>query len=100
MFESNSKTIDKNLQDLVKDAQSVLQEAAALTGAKAEEVRMRGMHLLDKALVKAQDVQAATAVAGKEMAASADSYVKENPWRTVAAAAGAGMLLGIVLGRR
>lgn len=100
MFESSSKTIDKNLQVLVKDAQSVLHEAAALTGAKAEEVRMRGTHLLNKALVKAQDVQAATTVAGKEMAASANSYVKENPWRTVAAAAGAGMLLGIALQRK
>jgi len=100
MFNSNSKTIDTNLQILVKDAQAVLREASALTGAKAEEVRTRGMHLLDKALAKAQDIQAATTVAGKEMAASADSYVKENPWRTMAAAAGAGMLLGIVLGRK
>jgi ElaB/YqjD/DUF883 family membrane-anchored ribosome-binding protein len=34
------------------------------------------------------------------MAASADTYVKENPWRTIAAAASVGLLVGVILGRK
>lgn len=100
MLESNLKTVGNDVNTLVKDAQALLRAAAALTGDKAEEVRNRGMRLLDTALDKARDAQADTLIAGKDMAASADDYVKDNPWRAVATAAGAGLLLGLILGRK
>jgi ElaB/YqjD/DUF883 family membrane-anchored ribosome-binding protein len=100
MLESNLKVVNNDLKTLVKDAQALFQAAAALTGEKADEVRHRGMRLLDTALAKAQDAQASALVAGKEMAASADDYVKENPWRAIAAAAGVGLLMGVILGRK
>jgi ElaB/YqjD/DUF883 family membrane-anchored ribosome-binding protein len=100
LLESNLKAVSSDMKTLVKDAQALFQAAAALTGEKAEEVRNRGMRLLDAALVKAQDVQAGALVAGREMAASADDYVKENPWRAIAAAAGVGLLVGVILGRK
>lgn len=100
MLESNLKAVNNDVNTLVKDAQALFQAAAALTGDKAEEVRNRGMRLLDTALDKARDAQADALVAGKEMAVSADHYVKENPWRTVATAAGVGLLLGMMLGRK
>lgn len=100
MLESNLKAINKDVNILVKDAQALFQEAAALTGDKAEEVRNRGMRMLDAALEKARVAQADALLAGKEMAASADVFVKENPWRTVATAAGAGILLGLIMGRK
>ncbi|HEX7987707.1 MAG TPA: DUF883 domain-containing protein, partial [Duganella sp.] len=27
-------------------------------------------------------------------------YVKENPWRSIAAAAGVGLLIGVIIGRK
>jgi ElaB/YqjD/DUF883 family membrane-anchored ribosome-binding protein len=39
-------------------------------------------------------------VKGKELARATDVYVKDNPWRTVAVAAGVGLLLGVILGRK
>jgi ElaB/YqjD/DUF883 family membrane-anchored ribosome-binding protein len=100
VLESNLKAVDNDVKILVKDAQALFHAAAALTGEKAEEVRNRGMRLLDTALVKAQDAQASALVAGKEMAVSADVYVKENPWRAIAAAAGIGLLAGLILSRK
>ena len=100
MLESNLKVINKDMKALVKDAQALFQAAAALTGDKAEEVRGRGMRMLDAALAKAQEAQASALVAGRETVASADHYVKENPWRAIAAAAGVGLLLGAILGRK
>ncbi|MBX9869399.1 MAG: DUF883 domain-containing protein, partial [Burkholderiaceae bacterium] len=37
---------------------------------------------------------------GKAVAVSADHYVKENPWRMITVAASAGLLLGVILGRK
>lgn len=100
MLESNLKAVNNDVKTLITDAQALFKAAAALTGDKAEEVRNRGMRLLDTALVKAQDAKASALVAGKELAASADDYVKENPWRAIAAATGVGLLVGVILSRK
>ncbi len=100
MLENNITTVNNDVKTLVKDAQALFSAAAALTGEKAEEVRSRGMRSLDAALAKAAEAQAGAIVAGKQMAATADVYVKENPWRTIAAAAGVGLLVGVILGRK
>lgn len=100
MLENNITTVNNDVKTLVKDAQALLTAAATLTGEKADEVRSRGMRTLEAALAKAQEAHASALVAGKEMAASADVYVKENPWRSIAAAAGVGLLVGVILGRK
>jgi ElaB/YqjD/DUF883 family membrane-anchored ribosome-binding protein len=104
---AHSTAIDSKLDDagadmktLVKDAQSLLTSAASLSGAKADELRERGMRLLDAALGKGSQYKDQAMVKGKELAQSADVYVKDNPWRTVAAAAGVGLLIGVLLGRK
>jgi ElaB/YqjD/DUF883 family membrane-anchored ribosome-binding protein len=96
----NLGNVQTDVRTLVKDAQALLTAAAALTGEKAEEMRARGMQLLDQALGKASQVQGQALVKGKELAHTADVYVKDNPWRTIAAAAGVGLLVGVILGRK
>ena len=97
---SNMNTVTTDVKTLVKDAQTLLTAAAALTGEKAEEMRGRGMQMLDVALGKATQVQGQALVKGKELAQTADVYVKDNPWRTIAAAASVGLLVGVILGRK
>jgi ElaB/YqjD/DUF883 family membrane-anchored ribosome-binding protein len=89
-----------DMKALVKDAQSLLTAAASLTGTKADELRERGMRMLDAALGKSGQYKDQAMVKGKELARTADVYVKDNPWRTVAAAAGVGLLVGVLLGRK
>ena len=96
----NVNTVTTDVKTLVKDAQTLLSAAAALTGEKAEDMRSRGMAMLDVALSKASHVQGQAIVKGKELAQTADVYVKDNPWRTIAAAAGVGLLVGVILGRK
>jgi ElaB/YqjD/DUF883 family membrane-anchored ribosome-binding protein len=86
-------------KNMVRDAQSLLQAAAALTGQKADELRARGMDMLDQALGKAGQYQDQAIEKGKELAHTADVYVKDNPWRTVLAAAGVGLLVGMLIRR-
>jgi ElaB/YqjD/DUF883 family membrane-anchored ribosome-binding protein len=89
-----------DMKTLVKDAQSLLTSAASLTGVKADELRERGMRMLDAALGKSGQYKDQAMVKGKELAKNADVYVKDNPWRTVAVAAGVGLLVGVLLGRK
>lgn len=100
MLEENLNLIDKDAHILIKDAQALFHAAAALTGQKADEMRNRGLLLLDTALERAKDVQSRTLGAAKDAALTANDYVKENPWRAVAVAGGFGILLGIALGNK
>ena len=45
------KTVRNDMKTLVKDAQELFHEAAAATGEKADELRAKGMNLLDAAIL-------------------------------------------------
>ncbi|MES2127975.1 MAG: DUF883 family protein [Pseudomonadota bacterium] len=96
----SAAAVGADFKTLVHDAQALLQEASAMTGEKADEIRQRGMALLDQALDRAGQAQGKMLVRGKELAHNTDVYVKENPWRSIATAAGIGLLFGVILGRR
>jgi len=100
MLENNISTVNNDVKTLVKDAQALFTAATALTGEKAEELRGRGMRALDSALAKAQDAQTKAIESSKAAAATTDAYVKDNPWRSVAVAAGVGLLVGVIVGRK
>jgi ElaB/YqjD/DUF883 family membrane-anchored ribosome-binding protein len=100
MLSSNIKTVQSDMRTLVRDAQDLFREATTATGEKADALRARGLSLLDSAMAKAQDVQAAAIETGKEMAETADNFVQENPWKAVAISAGVGLLLGVLIARK
>jgi ElaB/YqjD/DUF883 family membrane-anchored ribosome-binding protein len=100
MVESKLKTVRGDMKTLVQDAQALFTEATAAGGIKAEELRTRGMHLLDSALEQVQELQTATLEKGKELADSTDNYVKENPWQAVGLAAAVGVLIGMLIARK
>jgi ElaB/YqjD/DUF883 family membrane-anchored ribosome-binding protein len=100
MLENNLKTVRTDIRSLLRDAQDLFREATSATGMKAEDLRARGLELLDTALVKAQDIQSVALDTSKEMVETADSYVRDNPWRAVAISAGVGVMLGLMIGRK
>jgi ElaB/YqjD/DUF883 family membrane-anchored ribosome-binding protein len=100
MLESNLEVVKKDMDALVKDAQELFHAAALVTGEKADELRNRGLRLLDASLDKAKQAQESALRAGKEIAISTDDYVRENPWQAVAVAGGVGLLIGYLLGRK
>jgi ElaB/YqjD/DUF883 family membrane-anchored ribosome-binding protein len=99
MTTSTLKTVRNDMKTLVSDAQELFREAAAATGEKAEELRSKGLTLLESAVESAQHAQAVAFEKGKEVAKRTDDYVHENPWRAVAISAGVGLLVGLVIGR-
>ena len=99
MTSSSYKTVRNDMKNLVKEAQELFREAAATTGDKAEDLRSKGLGLLEAAVDAAQNAQALAIEKGKEVAKRTDDYVHDNPWRSIAISAGIGLLVGLVIGR-
>lgn len=100
MLENTIKTGKTDLKTLLRDAQDMFRDATSATGTKADELRSRGLTLLDAAIEKAQDAQTVAVSTGKEFADTADEYVRANPWKSVAIAAGAALAIGVLLNSR
>lgn len=99
MLETTIKT-RSDLKSLLMDAQDMFRDATSATGSKAEELRSKGLSLLDAAVEKAQDAQTAAVSTSKEIAQSAGDYVRENPWKAVAIVASAALVASLLVKRR
>ena len=88
------------MKTLVKDAQELFREASLATGERAEELRNKGLVMLDAAMEKAQHLQTVAVEKGKVAAQTTDEFVHEQPWKAVGIAAGIGLVVGLLIGRR
>jgi ElaB/YqjD/DUF883 family membrane-anchored ribosome-binding protein len=96
-------TTDKLLQDLgivIQDAEALLQATAGQTGEKITELRGRAEASLRKARERMAEAGVEVQEKAKAVAKSADTYVHENPWTSIAIAAGVGFLIGSLTSRR
>lgn len=100
MLTSNIKTVRNDMKTLMQDARELFREASLVTGEKADELRARGMTMLDAALERAQALQTVALERGKVAARQTDEFVHEHPWPAVAVSAGAGLLIGLLLARK
>lgn len=100
MLESEIKTVRSDLKTLVQDAQALFNEATSTSGVKAEDLRQRGMTLLDSALAQVHQLQAATLDKGRKIVDGTDGYVRENPWQAVGISAAVGVLIGMLIARK
>lgn len=97
MMNITSDRATRELKSLISDAQDMFNSAASASTDKASAMREEGMHMLENALSTARDMQTSAVETGKELASTADDYVHENPWTTIAISAGVALLLGAVL---
>lgn len=88
------------MKTLVQDAQELFREAGLATGEKAEELRARGMALLDVAMDKAHELQSVAVEKSKVAAKNTDEFVHQHPWPAVAISAGVGLLVGLLIARK
>lgn len=100
MVTSNIKTVRNDLRTLVEDAREMFREASQASGEKAEELRAKGIAMLENALERAQELQAVALEKGKVAARQTDEFVHEHPWKAVALSAGIGLLVGMLIARK
>ena len=100
MVTSNIKTVSNDMKTLVDDARELFREASLASGEKAEDLRGKGMVLLESALERAHELQSVAVEKGKIAAKQTDAFVHEHPWQSVAISAGVGLLLGMLISRK
>jgi ElaB/YqjD/DUF883 family membrane-anchored ribosome-binding protein len=100
---STDTSKDKLVADLkvvVSDAEELLRATASQAGEKVSAARERIQASLASAKIKLGDAERAALERAKEAAKVTDEYVHDNPWKAVGIAAAAGLVLGLLLGRR
>jgi len=85
---------------VVSDAEALLKATAGQGGEAMAAVRARVEESLAAAKEKMSDAQAAMLARTKAAAKATDEYVHVHPWKAVGVAAGVGLVVGLLIGRR
>lgn len=96
----NKEKLIADMKVVVADAEELLRATANQAGDKVSELRGRIQDHLVTARASLADAQAAMVDKAKEVGRATDDYVQDNPWRSVGIAAGVGLLVGLLIGRR
>lgn len=96
-------TSEKLMQDLrivVGDAEELLKATASQTGEKVAQLRARTEESLRGARARLEAAGQDVELAARNAARQVNAQVQDHPWTAVGIAAGVGLLLGLVLGRK
>jgi ElaB/YqjD/DUF883 family membrane-anchored ribosome-binding protein len=100
-YPSNGKEkLISDMKALVSDIEEILRATTGLAGDRVGELRERIAERLRDAKLRIADAEEIVVDRTKAAARATDEYVNENPWRATGIAAGVGLLLGIIIGRR
>lgn len=104
---NNIQTTTVTKEQLISDFKVVIADAEALIKATANQggeavvnLRAKAEESLAAAKVKLSEAQDALVEKGKIAAQATDDYVHEKPWHAVGIAAGVGLVVGLLIGRR
>ena len=97
---SNKQKLVSDMKVVVSDAEEILRATAGVAGDKMGDLRERITERLRDAKLRLADAEAALVDKTKAAARATDDYVNDNPWQAVGIAAGVGLLVGIIIGRR
>jgi ElaB/YqjD/DUF883 family membrane-anchored ribosome-binding protein len=89
-----------DLRQVISDAEDLLRLGAEQTGDRAAEWRTRVEERITQARYKMADLQDNAMQRAKAAGHAADDYVHEHPWKAIGAAAGVGLIVGMLIGRR
>ena len=89
-----------DLRTVIADAEEVLRVTADQATAGASELRVRMQERMVQAKARLQDLQETAVARARAAGHAADDYVHEHPWKAIGAAAGIGVIIGLLIGRR
>lgn len=96
----NKEKLVADLRQVISDAEELMRATAHQTDGKITELRERIGENLRQARYKLADAEEAIKAKTREVARATDDYVHENPWKAIGVAAGAGLIVGLLIGRR
>ncbi|HKA43899.1 MAG TPA: DUF883 family protein [Burkholderiales bacterium] len=90
----------QDVKIVISDAEELLRATASQAGEKVSAAREKVQESLHQAKVKLAEAEDVLIDKGKQAAKVTDEYVHDHPWRAVGIAAGIGLLIGLLIGRR
>jgi ElaB/YqjD/DUF883 family membrane-anchored ribosome-binding protein len=103
MTELTTAQKDKLMGDLrlvIADAEELLRMTADQAGEGAAELRGRVQGRIQQARAELAHLQEVAVAKAKAAGHATDEFVHENPWKSIGVAAGAGLVIGLLIGRR
>jgi len=100
---ANEVSKEKLVQDfklVIADAEELLKATAAQAGEKVAAARERIQDRLHTAKIKLAEAEEAVMLKTREAARATDQFVHDKPWYAVGVAAGVGLIIGMLIGRR
>lgn len=89
-----------DLRVVIADAEELLRMTTDQASEGAADVRSRVQARLTQAKADLLNLQEATIERAKAAGRVTDEFVHDNPWKSIGVAAGIGLLMGLLLGRR
>lgn len=96
----NKDKLVADIRVVIADAEELLKATAGQAGEKAAELRAKMQDHLVAAKAKLAEAEAVVVDKAKVVGRATDDYVHDNPWRSVGIAAGVGLVIGLLIGRR
>lgn len=99
----NEASKEKLVQDfklVIADAEELLKATASQAGEKVALARERIQDRIHTAKIKVAEAEEALVVRTREAARVTDEFVHDRPWYAVGIAAGVGLIIGMLIGRR
>jgi ElaB/YqjD/DUF883 family membrane-anchored ribosome-binding protein len=100
---TNEVSKEKLVQDfrlVIADAEELLRATASQAGEKVAAARERIQDRLHTAKIKLAEAEEAVLIRTREAARVTDEFVHDKPWYAVGIAAGVGLIIGMLIGRR
>jgi ElaB/YqjD/DUF883 family membrane-anchored ribosome-binding protein len=94
---------DKLMSDLravISDSEELLRLSANQVGEGVSELRGRVQARLLEAKARLAHLQDLAVAKAKAAGHATDEFVHENPWKSIGIAAGVGLVVGLLIGRR
>jgi ElaB/YqjD/DUF883 family membrane-anchored ribosome-binding protein len=89
-----------DIKSVIADAEDMLHATADQAGEKVASLRARIQERLHDAKRRLAEAEAVLVAKTRAAARATDTYVHESPWTAIGIAAGVGLLVGLIIGRR
>jgi ElaB/YqjD/DUF883 family membrane-anchored ribosome-binding protein len=99
-FATSRDRLAQDMRVVLADAEELFKATAAETGERVKAARARLQQNLETAKAQVLALEQDALARARAAAAATDRYAHENPWKTAGIAAGVGLLIGVLIGRK
>jgi ElaB/YqjD/DUF883 family membrane-anchored ribosome-binding protein len=92
--------LKEDLAAVMRDAEVLINASAEQGGAKMAEARTQIRESLDAAKTRVRAAEHAVQKQASDAFHATEDYAKRSPWQAMGIAAGVGLVVGVLLGRR